>query len=353
MINNKPTLTGVKEIAKLAKVSIGTVDRVIHNRKGVSDETRKKINNIIAELDYRPNKMASLLAKRSLITFSVVIPKRSVETNYWSYPLAGIERAISELKQFGVEVSYFFYDLNSKSDFSEVAEQVLKTETNGVLIAPSFVEESTIFVKELASRKIPFVFINSDLPLETSLSYIGPDLYQSGRLTAQLISLMINDDDDIFVINLSTQLELDHHLFRKEQGFRRYFEENSLSNTVLTLNINHSDTAAIEKQIHKAIASAPRAKVLFVTNSRVHIVAKIVSKMKLNMFLVGYDFIEENIAQLENNAIRFIISQRPLEQGYLGIMALYKYTFQIEDVEKTTYMPIDIITKENYKYYKN
>jgi len=352
-MKTKSDQSGVKEIARLANVSIGTVDRVIHNRKGVSDDTRKKINAIISELDYRPNKMASLLAKRDTVTISVVIPRSSTETNYWSYPLAGVEQAISELKQFGVALDYAFYDLNSKENFVEVANSVLKSQPQGVLIAPSFVEEATTFVRKLKELNIPFVCINSDLPKEDSLSYIGPDLYQSGRLAAQLVSFMMKEDDDIFVINISTQLELDHHLFRKEQGFRKFFEENHLLNTVLSLNVNHTDTNSIEKQITKAINSTPKARVLFVTNSRVHVIAKVISKIKSDILLVGYDFIEENITQLENGTIRFIISQRPREQGYLAIMTLYKFLFKIEDVGQVNYMPIDIITKENYKSYKN
>ena len=45
-------LVGVKEIARRANVSIGTVDRVLHNRTGVSKKTKHKILEIIKELDY-------------------------------------------------------------------------------------------------------------------------------------------------------------------------------------------------------------------------------------------------------------------------------------------------------------
>lgn len=352
-MRSKSELTGVKEIARLANVSVGTVDRVIHNRAGVSEETKKKVNAIIAEQDYRPNKMASLLARRDSVKLSVIIPKSSGESNYWSYPLLGIEQAIAETRQFGVVANYHFYDVSSKTGFAEAAEQVLNSDTNGVLLAPSFVEESTAFVKKLTELNIPYVFINSDLPREESLSYIGPDLYQSGRLAAQLISFMIDEDEDIVVINLSTQLELDHHLFRKEQGFRGYFEENNLLNMILTLNVNLSNPEAVESKIHKAIQSMPNTKVIFVTNSRVHMVAKVLSKLKSDVLLIGYDFIEENITQLQNGVIDFIINQRPKEQGYMGIMALYKHIFNTEEVEKINYMPIDIITRENYKSYKN
>ena len=51
----------VQEIAKLANVSAGTVDRVLHNRKGVSQKTKEKIQAIIAEHDYKPNIIARQL----------------------------------------------------------------------------------------------------------------------------------------------------------------------------------------------------------------------------------------------------------------------------------------------------
>ena len=71
------------------------------------------------------------------------------------------------------------------------------------------------------------------------------------------------------------------------------------------------------------------------------------------MFLVGYDFLTESIAQLKRGTIDFLICQKPQEQGYKGIMALYQSVVLNADVEATHFMPIDIITKENYKSYSN
>ena len=39
----------IKDIAEIANVSIGTVDRVIHKRDGVSDATRSRIENLLEE----------------------------------------------------------------------------------------------------------------------------------------------------------------------------------------------------------------------------------------------------------------------------------------------------------------
>ncbi|HJP62847.1 MAG TPA: substrate-binding domain-containing protein [Mucilaginibacter sp.] len=346
-------LTGVKEIARLANVSIGTVDRVIHNRKGVSDATRQKINKIIEEINYQPNKMASLLASKKIVNIAVVIPRVSNETDYWTFPLNGIEQAGEEVKQFGITIQYFFYDLDSHESFNKAAEELLNCNPQGILLAPSFIDESTALVKRINELNIPFVFINSDLPKQPSLSYIGPELYQSGRLAAQLTKLSIAEEDEIMIINISADLENDHHLIRKEQGFRSYFNDQQPANPITTLNIYNTHIESVEKSFLEALQQKPNVKAFFVTNSRVNIVAKILKKHNKTHLLVGYDFLKSNINYLKDGQINFLICQRPKEQGYLAIMALYKYLFNISEPEKAIYMPIDIITKENYQFYNS
>ncbi|XHR95931.1 hypothetical protein ACFJIV_04340 [Mucilaginibacter sp. UC70_90] len=78
-------------------------------------------------MNFRPNKMASLLASRKILNFAILIPAVSDETDYWSYPLNGIKQAADEIRQFGVTVQYYFYDLNSKSSFHKAADELLKT----------------------------------------------------------------------------------------------------------------------------------------------------------------------------------------------------------------------------------
>lgn len=51
----------IKEIANKVGVSIGTVDRALHNRGRVSEETKAKILTAMKELDYHPNDVAQKL----------------------------------------------------------------------------------------------------------------------------------------------------------------------------------------------------------------------------------------------------------------------------------------------------
>ena len=107
-------MAGVKEIARRANVSIATVDRVIHNRTGVSEKTKNRINKIIGDLNYQPNLLARPLASRKVFDFAVLIPHISDESDYWSAPLQGIEKAAAELEQVRMNIHPFLFGQNEK-----------------------------------------------------------------------------------------------------------------------------------------------------------------------------------------------------------------------------------------------
>ncbi|WP_346320719.1 substrate-binding domain-containing protein [Chitinophaga sp. YIM B06452] len=348
--NEQPN--GVKEIARRAKVSIATVDRVIHNRSGVSAKTRTRIEKIIQELNYQPNIIASRLASRKVLNFAILIPSVSAETAFWAAPLAGIQQAEDEIKQMGIKVDRYFFDLNSKTSFTKQTKQILKSKVDGILLAPSFIEESIAFTDALKEKNIPYVFINSDIPNRESLCYIGPDLFHSGYLSAHVINYCIQPRDKILVVNVSHEIENHHHLLRKEEGFRSYFKDNE--KRIVKIDIRQTNDRSVEKKVAEALDNTPNIKAIFVTNSRVANVAHYLeSKGRKGILLVGYDFLPENIAYLQRSVIDFLICQKPQEQGYRGIMALYQHLVMAAPVEKVSFMPIDIITRENYAYYKN
>jgi len=344
---------GVKEIARLANVSIGTVDRVLNNRVGVSEKTKAKILKIIEELDYQPNIFARRLASKKKLRFATLIPQVSEETKYWQAPLNGIQQAANEIKDFGIEVVPFFFDQNNKSTFKASANKINAEDFDGVLMAPMFEEESIVFIEQCNEKKIPLVFINSDIPGYNNLCYIGPNLYQSGYLSAHIVNYLSPASKKTLIVNISKEIDLHHHLLRKEEGFRNYFEENGSDNQLTKIDIQQTDYPHIQEKLTQQLAKQ-HYDVLFVTNSRVSTVAKYFEEHKISgVKLIGYDFLEDNIHYLKNKTIDFLICQKPQEQGYRGLMSLYYHLVLNTTIEKEQFMPIDIITKENYQYYSN
>ena len=347
--------TGVKEIARRANVSIGTVDRVLHNRTGVSKATKDRILDIMKELDYQPNILARRLASKKVLRFASLIPAISTETAFWDAPIKGIEMAEAEIRQFGIVIDKYFYNQNDKDSFVKQTKKILKEDIDGVLVAPIFIEESLAFSQQCNLKHIPQVFINSDIPNESRLSYIGPDLFQSGYLSAHMVNYLVQENDKILIVNISKEIESYHHLLRKEEGFNAYFKSNDKKVRIIKTDITpNTDFQTISVRLREVLAENQDVKAIFVTNSRVFSVAQFLEQTKReHIFLIGYDFLTESIEHLKKGVIDFLICQKPQEQGYKGIMALYQSVVLNGEIEPTYYMPIDIITKENYKSYRN
>lgn len=346
-------LSGVKEIARRANVSIATVDRVLHNRPGVSAKTKEKIDAIIKDMDYKPNLLARRLASKKVFKFAVLIPKESKETEYWRAPLEGINAAWAEIKMYGVEVSFFLYDLNDRSTFSQEGNRILEENFHGVIVAPSFMGEAMEFYDKCKVQKIRCVFINSDISNVKPLSYIGPDLFQSGKLAGNLCKYLIPENGKILILNISRVLDSEHHLLKKASGFEAYFDEIQSGCVIETMTVHKTDYESVIGELSTYLAKNT-VDLIFVTNSRVFTVARYFEEKNVSgIKLIGYDYLTQNLKYLESGIIDFLICQKPIEQGYQSLLALYNHFINEGSVEKVQLMPIDIITKENYKFYKN
>lgn len=348
-------LTGVKEIARRANISLATVDRVINNRGGVAQKTKEKIELIIKELNYQPNILARRLASPKKIKLVTLIPNVSQETDFWESPHQGILMAENEIKEYGVEIVKYFFDQNDKETFINQTELILRSEFNGILIAPLFIEESIRFICELQERKIPFVFINSDIPNYNSLSYIGPDLYHSGYVVAHLVSYLIKEGSKILIVNIAKEIENNHPLLRIEEGFRHYVSENQKIYDIVNVEIKQTNYTSVEASISEVLNREGKVDFIFVTNSRVFVVANYLEKNNIgkDIILIGFDFLNENLKALKNGTIDFLVCHKPKEQAYRGINILFQHLVSDVKVEKINLMPIDIITRENARFYKD
>jgi LacI family transcriptional regulator len=341
-------LFGVKEIARRANVSIGTVDRVIHNRTGVSKKTREKINEIIKELNYQPNVLASRLASKKVFEIAVLIPQISAETNFWEAPLKGIQRAESEIRQYGISVSIYFFDLKDKHSFTKQAKSIVRKKPHGVLLSPLFSGEAEDFVNACKDNEIAVVLIDTPLPNLQGLGYIGPDMFYSAYQAAHLIDFGAGNKSKILFLNIS-EAGLDEQVGK---GFEAYFKDNKKKPALVKLNILQTNLRSVEKHLAAVFEEHKEIKSIFVTNSRVSSVAAFLEKFRIkNVLLIGYDMLKDNIKYLESGTIDFLISHKPEEQGYRAIITLYQRLVMGSAIERVTFMPIDIITRYNYKFY--
>ncbi len=307
---------------------------------------------IIEELDYQPNILASALASKKAVQFASLLPEPPSPDGYWSQPFKGIQKRISELPQYGVQILPFTFNQSDSKSFITESKRILDLKPDGVVMAPFFKNEALQFIEELKEQNIPFVFIDSEIKDAGQLSYIGQDSYQSGLVSGKLLD-MILPSGNILVIHFAKTMDNQNHLALRERGFYDWFvkKKNNL-HKLFTVEVPDTNDLQWTNRISKIIADE-NIKGIFVTNSRVFQIGRLLENEKLkDIMVIGHDLLKENLEYLQKDLVQFLICQQPEEQGYNAVNVLFRSVVQKRQIEKDYYTSIDIITKENAAYYK-
>lgn len=344
----------IKDIAARTGVSIGTVDRVIHNRGYVSQEVRERIEGVMREMGYEPNIVARSLANnRKTLRIAALLPDFRQDL-YWAQPKEGTERAAEAVRQYGVVVDFHFYDLFEPKSYLETIGCMLETSPDAVLFAPVFLAESRHLISETTRLGIPKVMINTQIEGTDALSYIGQDSYQSGVLAGRLLNFGLHDGDQAMVLNLDKEVLNARHLQDKQSGFQDFFK--GLANKSVEIHQEIFEDFDDPDKMHSWATGQfnryPRLNGIFVTNSRAY---KLVEALNVGLFhpikIVGFDLIEPNLKWLHENRIQFLINQNAWHQGYLGVLTLVNHLILRKNVAPRQFLPLDVIVRENAAYY--
>lgn len=344
----------IKDIAAMANVSIGTVDRVLHNRGEVNPVTQHRVLSLVEGLGYTPNLLAKSLALKKSFSIAALIPDAGDSNPYWKEPLTGLNRAREELWNFNTRITVFNFDPGEELSCVRQFDRILAMNPDGIIVAPHFHDAARHFMGKCALQNIPVILIDTDLEDEGKLAYFGQDALQSGYVAARLMRYGLPDCSTVLILNLARNRFITRHMYRREQGFMEYFEKVVPGHCIKTLSyeIDLFQPGEPEKSLKKILTEHPDIAGIFVTNSKVHHVARHFSATgKGRILLAGYDLIRDNQAYMEQGIVDFLICQEPEEQGYRSAMAMFNYLLTGKPVEKVNYSPIDIIVKENSGYY--
>jgi len=344
----------IKDIARLAGTSIGTVDRVLHNRGEVAEATRQKVLNIINNLNYQPDILARRLSAKKKCRFGIFIPKVNPDSSFWQAPLDGIYKAISEIDFYNVSIEEFLFNQFDRSSFARKAKALINAKPDGIILAPVFYEESVELINSCKQYNIPYVFINSSIEGLNDYGFVGQDAFKSGFLAAKLLTYGLKNHASFCVINLARALNNHKHIMSRQRGFEDFFHSRlNGKSDIFIYDIEDIGETEVNNALSQIFLSHKDLDGVFVTNSRVFKVARYIKNNKIKpLRLIGYDLINENISYLEDGTVDFLISQKPFEQGYLGIKALFNIVILEKSIRKEYYLPIEILTRENYLYYK-
>lgn len=339
----------IKDIAQLAGVSKGTVDRVLHKRGRVSKKALEKVEKVLKEIDYQANPMARNLKSNKTYKIFVLLPNPKYDP-YWFPAIEGIKEAAKEYKPFGVLIENFLYHPYKRASFLEKSKKAIQSEPDALLMVPLFGKESLAIFSLCKKNNILLALFNNYIDALNNENFIGQDLNQSGRLVANLLDKMVASNATIAILHIDEE----SHMRTKENGFKEYFEEEGArSHTIITYSFSTTSALVFKNKISGFFNNHPTIAAVFVTNSKAHLLVKALDDPSKGGIVVGYDLLNENIELLKEGKIDFLIHQKPKQQAYLGVGNLAAYFLFDKPMPPRNLLPIDIITSENVIYYLN
>lgn len=348
----QPNKIRLKDIATLAGVSEGTVDRVIHNRGKVSPEALEKVKRVLKEINYKPNLLARTLGQNKTYRIAALIPNPKHDP-YWKQSHDGLISGELQFVHLGfhILVEQIFYDAHSKDSFQQAALQIYHSAPDGVIVAPLFYFAAIPFLKGLSEKKIPYVLFNTQLDEVSPVTFIGQDLEQSGRLAAELCSIGQARNRDYLILHIYEDLANSVHLRQKEKGFREYFSKKpEFSGSIHTLVLDNPHIHSFAQPLFNLLQNSNLGGV-FVSTSKVFSVAKTIKSKHQDIRIIGYDLIKDNMLCLKEGSVDFLIHQNPMRQSELGIQILANHLLFNRSVPPLHLFPLEVISAENMNSY--
>ncbi len=171
----------IKDVAKMADVSISTVSRVINDSKPVSPEARRRVLHAIGVLDYKPNEVArSLVTKKSNIIGVIV---SDIGNQYVSQVLRGVEE-IGRMYNYDILLSSSYDDPEIEIKFANLFSQ---KQVEGIIIISEILNQKLLY--KLDEFKIPCVVINRFYNVDEAPTVTINNKAASYNMTDYLINL--------------------------------------------------------------------------------------------------------------------------------------------------------------------
>ena len=342
-MNNVPKTAGIKEIAEALGISIGTVDRALHDRRGVSLKTKAKVHQVANELGYKPNLAAQALKLNRRIKIAVVLPK---QISHFFDPLrAGIREAAAAAVGMHVDIAFHEYARLGYGE-SELLEARLKEHNNGIIFTPGNPRKLDPIIHRLTEQGTAMFCVSTDAPNSNRIGLVSTHAYTSGALAAELLALKLTRKAHVVTITgeLAT---LDHA--EKLRGFAATLAMNAPHLSLLPAIESHERPKEAYRQTLALVRGEIKPQGLYISTANSGPVLQALSEEGLlgKIQVVTTDLFQELVPMIENGQILATLYQRPFTQGKVAFESLITYLTEEKKTRPIIRLAPHIIFRSN------
>ena len=248
-----PLSPTINDIARVAEVSLATVDRVLNSRPGVRDKTVQKVHKAIADLGYVRDTAAANLARGRVYNFVFVLPSNS---NEFIASLVGqIEQLAASLRRERTRLSYVRVAAFDPVALAEAIDRIDASTVDGVAIFGPETPSVRDSVAHLKANGVTVVSLVADVPSSERDHYIGVDNVAAGRTAAQLLGRFVGPQEASILVLTGSMLARDQ--LERRLGFDEVMARDFPHLNILASLEGRDDPDLIERLLPTTLAENP------------------------------------------------------------------------------------------------
>jgi len=250
----------IKDIARIAGVSVATVSYVLNKKEGqrISEDTKRKIFEIAETINYTPNRIARSLQNNKSKLLGLIVA--DISNDFYSSIARHLEDKALKL---GYTLIIGSSDENADK-FGKLIELFSQQQVDGMIVAPVAGAESIL--QKLMEKNYPLVTIDRYLK-----GVNVPGIILNNREIAESTTnfLMEKDFDQMIYVGYDTKLP---HLLDRQQGFEASISESGKSVLVKNILVGLENiTDEIQKKLKDALGKKPKNTALYFSSNKLAI----------------------------------------------------------------------------------
>lgn len=349
MKNKSGKPSGIKEIAAALHISIGTVDRALHNRPGVSPKTHAKVMKMAEKLQYRPNVAARSLKLNRRLRIGINLPRQIA--SFFGPLREGIRAAAAATHGLNLELDFQMYPRLGSGDL-EMLESTLGRNYDGLIITPGDPVRMDPLVRRLTQQGTAVVCVASDAPRTERLAAVCTDAAASGGIAAELLALTIKEKAAVATItgSLGTQ---DHA--EKLRGFAATLATVAPHLSLLPAMESHERPKEAYQATLALLDRKTRPQGIYISTANSLPVLRALEEQEMlgQIEVITTDLFSELVPLIESGSILATLYQRPFTQGKVALETLVKYLTEKVKPEPVTRLAPHIILRSNLPLFLN
>ncbi len=340
---------GVREIARLAHVSPGTVDRALHGRRGITEDTRARILAIAQSVGYSPDLAARALSiGRAPVQIGICIPREIHQ--YFDHLLQGMLLEAGRFERLGVQVIHHPTERFRADEVLKVKE-LLSAQPDALIIAPGSPEALAPVIDEAESKGIRVICVDTDAPSSKRSTLVAVDAGLCGRLAAELMAGLPDRNAEVVVI--TGMMDVENHARSAGSFAASYAEFQPGSPAVETIEAFDDEDESFRK-CYALLNEHPAIAGIYVNTANSLPVCRAISVCGRSgsVRLIASDMFQDLIPYFDKGTVFASIHGRPFAVGETAMRLVVDHLLNGAPLPPTYRLMPHIVLRSNCRHFR-